>query len=91
MNRIKTQSVPKTEQKNSIDDLIIRFCYYFQQYKYNEARLLPLSRIKKMLKVADKELCTHYMQLTQIAVAPHTTKGTGVKNLMDVYEKGMNG
>lgn len=83
--KIKVQKVPKREV--SIDDTIIKFCLYFPQYKYHEARKLPFVRVVKMLKVAERERAFLLFQLTNIAAAPHTKKGSGVKRLLDIFKR----
>lgn len=85
MKVLKAQTLPKREIKS--EDLLTLFCLYFPQYKYHEARLLPYKRLIKMLTVAQKQEARKYYELTQIAAAPHTKKGSGVKKLLDRYKK----
>ncbi len=40
-----------------------------------------------MLKVVSKEEAKHLFHLTQVAAAPHTKKGSGVRNLLKHYAK----
>jgi len=40
-----------------------------------------------MLKIAQKQEAKRYYELTQIASAPHTKKGIGVKKLLDRYKR----
>lgn len=85
---IKLQRVPKSEKKERfIEDLLATFCYYFPQYKYSEAKKMPFVRIRRMLKVANREQALFMAQLVSIAAAPHTPKGSGVKRLLDHYNK----
>lgn len=91
MNVIKVQSVPKKENKTTSEDVLARFCYYFPQYTYFEARKLPVIRIRKMLAVVDIEKNKFYHEMVQVVSAPHTSKGSGVGKLLSKYEKLING
>lgn len=84
MATIKAKKIP--QKKISNDDLLAKFCYHYQQYKYSEAKKLPYKRVIKMLRVAEKEQARFLFELTQIATAPHTKKGAGVKSLLDRYK-----
>lgn len=67
------------------------FCYNYPQYTLAEARKLPFKHVQMMLKEARKEQARHYLELTQIAAAPHTKKGQGVKRLVERYKRELNG
>ena len=81
---IKVQKAPKSKVEK--DDVIARFCFYFPQYKYSEAKKLPYKRIKSMLDVAQKERAIFMYELTQIVAAPNTKKGSGVKKMLEYYK-----
>lgn len=85
MTVVKVQKIPKHEI--SFDIILSKFCYYYPQYKYHEARKLPFKRITTMLNVAHKERAEMYFELVQIASAPHTKNGIGVKRLLDRYKQ----
>lgn len=85
MNVIKVQKVPRKEI--DWDDILASFCYYFQQYKFHEAKKMPLKRIIQMLRVARREESKYFLQMTKIAASPHTKKGKGVSTLINEYSK----
>jgi len=68
-------------------EILATFCYYFPQYTLQEARSLPYRHINRMLKVAMKHKALEYLNLTQIASAPHTEKGKGVTELINNYKE----
>lgn len=85
---IKAQSIPR--RKIDVEEVLARFCYYYQQYTYSMARRLPFSRIVKMLKIAQKEQAKKYLEFVKIVAAPHSKKGAGVKKLLELYEEVIN-
>lgn len=85
MKVIKIQKIP--QKKVSIQDVLARFCFYYQQYTYEQAKKLPYIRVIRMLKVADRERAILLSELVDIAAAPHTKRGSGVGKLKSKYEK----
>lgn len=83
MARVSVQKVP--EKEVPIDRLLAQFCYYFQQYTYEEARKLPYKRIKIMLKEAGRREAENYINLLNISVAAQDTKGRNIRKLLDFY------
>lgn len=61
-------------------------CYYYPQYTYAAARKLPHKRVLLLIKTAQKMEAQRYYNLTQIAAAPHTERGKGVQDLLDLFE-----
>lgn len=88
MKILKAKRIPRKE--TSVEDIIALFCYYYQQYKYHEARKLPFKRLISMLKVAKKEYAKQMYDLTQITASPHTRKGQGVNKLLEHYKRIIN-
>lgn len=86
MVRVSAQKIPKAKPDSS-EDILARFCYYFPQYKFHEARKLPFARIIQMLKVARKCHAEEMIEMLQITNAPHTKKQAGVKNLLSYFQK----
>ncbi len=82
---IKAQRVPKKQVKPR--DTLYRFCFYFPQYKYSEARKLPAKHVIGMLEVAQKERAKTMSDFVQIVAAPHTKKGSAVKKLIKHYKE----
>jgi N-methylhydantoinase A/oxoprolinase/acetone carboxylase beta subunit len=85
MSKIKALRIPKRE--TSVEDVLATFCYLFPSYTYAEARRLPERRVSTMLKAARREQARQYLELTQIAAAPHSEKGKGVKVLIERYKR----
>lgn len=81
---IRAQKIPRKTE--SAEDTLARFCFYFQQYTYEEARKLPFKRVLKLLKIARRERARQMYELTQIASAPHTDKGAGVKKMLKYFQ-----
>lgn len=89
--RIKVQSVSKaTRKKFNGEILLAQVCYYYPQYTLDDAAKLSYRRIQVLLKVAAQQKAIEYYNLTQIAAAPHTKKGEGVKKLSDHFKKTAN-
>jgi hypothetical protein len=84
----KAKKVP--QKIGSAEETLAKFCYYFQQYTYADARKLPYRRLVKMLRVAMKERAAFLHELVEIAAAPHTKKGSGVTALRKHYSKILN-
>ncbi len=84
MKTIKAQRFPRKQVKPK--DTLYKFCFYFPQYKYSEARKLPFKHVVGMLKVAQRERAMNMLDLVQIAAAPHTKKGSAVKKLISHYK-----
>lgn len=81
---VSAQKIPK--KKITPEDTLATFCFYFQQYTYNEARKLPFIRVKKMLEIAEKERARFMYDLVQVVSAPHTKRGIGVRNMLKYFK-----
>lgn len=88
---IQAQKVPQTHAEVSFDDIVMQFCYVYQQYTYAQAKKLPFKRILKMIRVAEREDAKRYDMLTRIVSAPHTDKGKGVKTMIQLLQKIIHG
>lgn len=89
--RVKAKPIhPVSENKTSKRELWARICYHYPQYTLKEASELPIRDIKLLLKVARQIQAENKYDLTQIAAAPHTKKGSGVKKLTEYFKKQMN-
>ncbi len=82
---IKAQQVPKKTQKAV--DVLAKFCYYFPQYTFNQAKKMPYKRVSQMLSVVRKERAKFKSDLVKIVTAPHTKKGKGVTNLIQYFKE----
>lgn len=86
--RVKAQSVySASANKTKKRELWATVCYHYPQYTLKEASELSARDIKLLLKIADKIEAQRLFDLTQIAAAPHTKKGSGVKKLTEHYRK----
>lgn len=79
------------DSTDSTRELLATLCFYYPQYTYTKARQLSYHRVQLLVKTARKIEATRFYNLTQIAAAPHTEKGSGVKNLLEHFEAQMNG
>lgn len=86
---IKAAKIPtKTE---SAEDFLSRFCFYYPRYSYNQAKRMPVKRIKEMLKIVEKEQAKFMLNLLSIVTAPKTKKGKGVGKLQSYFKNIING
>lgn len=85
--RIKVQQVKTKSQRLNTEELLAQVCYHYPQYTLNDAAKLSYRRITLLLKVAQQQKAIEYYNLTQIAAAPHTKKGEGVKKLTEHFKK----
>lgn len=86
---VTVQVAPIPKKKVNARELLAELCYYYPQYTLAAARRLPAKDVILLLKVARKKRGEMYLNLTQIAAAPHTKKGMGVKSLTSKYQKVM--
>lgn len=85
---IQAQSVALAQNdKTSNREMWARVCYYYPQYTLEQASKLPVRDIKLLLHTANKIHAQNMYDLVQIAAAPHTKKGSGVKKLVEHYKK----
>ena len=85
--RIKVQRVKSSHNKINVEELLAQVCYHYPQYTLDEAARLSYRRVNLLLKVAQKQQAIEFYNLTQIAAAPHTKKGEGVKKLTEHFKK----
>lgn len=89
--RIKVQSVRSAVQSLKGEELLAQVCYYYPQYTLQTAALLSYRQVVLLLKTANKLKAVDYYNLVQIAAAPQTKKGEGVKKLSEHFKKLANG
>ncbi len=85
MATVQVASIPK--KKVNARELLGELCWYYPQYTLAAARQLPARDVMLLLKIARKKEAEKYLNLTQIAAAPHTKKGVGIKRLSSRYQK----
>lgn len=88
MATIPVAPIPKRKIKSR--ELLAEFCYYYSRYSFQEAKLLPAKDVFLLLNKARQKDAERYLHLTQIAAAPHTKKGRGVKKLINQYQRIIN-
>jgi hypothetical protein len=84
---IQVQRAPSVEVSTSWVELLTTLCYYYPQYTLAHARRLPHKYVIALLKTARRMEAQKYHNLTQIAAAPHTKNGEGVKTLISHFEE----
>lgn len=77
---------PEIDPNREVEDLLASFCYHFPQYPYHIAKKLSFSRVKRMLKVAQREHAKNMIDLLNIQLAPHSKKGKA-QNLLEYFKK----
>lgn len=83
---IKAQKIPRPELEFHPDEVIGRFCYYFPQYTFAQAKRMPLKVINKMLKLVEREKAKDFLFLTRIVGAPHSKNGNLYKSLIEYFK-----
>jgi hypothetical protein len=68
-------------------DLYAMVCYFYPQYQLPEASKLPARDLYLLIKTAQKMEAIKMFNFTQIAAAPHSKKGSGVKKLADHFKR----
>lgn len=87
MAEIRVQKVTPDYKKRSRRELYATVCFYYPQYRLDEVQKLPARDIQLLLDMASRIEAQQMYSLTQIAAAPHTEKGKGVKSLLDHFKK----
>jgi hypothetical protein len=82
---IKAASLER--ETRSKREIYAEVCYYYPQYTLKDAQLLPARDIALLLVTAHRVEARNNYNLTQIAAAPHTKKGEGVKKLLDHFKQ----
>jgi hypothetical protein len=81
---IKVKKIPRKEI--STGDILGRFIYYYPQYTYRQARLMPYKRIVQLLNVADREYAIRMLDLINIVAAPHSKDNSAINNLISNFK-----
>lgn len=81
---------PDNEKTLTKRELWAEVAYNYPQYTLKQASELSTRDVKLLLRIARREKAVEYFNLTQIAAAPHTEKGKGVKKLTDNFRKQIN-
>lgn len=86
---VKAKPLPK--EKVDALSLFAELCYHYPQYRMIDRRRLPHKHVLLLLKTARKIEAQRMYNLTNIVAAPHTKKGSGVKQLLSHFREAMNG
>ena len=88
---IVAKPINKTRSREATNrDIWASICYYYPQYTLREASQLSSRDIRLLLATAKRLEAQKMLQLVQIAAAPYTKKGKGVKDLINHYQKELN-
>ena len=87
MADVRVKPVSVVPKRESLRELYALVCWYYPQYTLKDVQNLPGRDVQLLLKTASKMEARQYLALTQIAAAPHTKKGQGVKNLITEFKK----
>lgn len=86
MARIKVQPVASKGAGLSKRELYATVCWYYPQYQLHQVQALSARDLNLLLKTAQRQEARMLLNLTQIAAAPHTKNGQGVKNLIQKFK-----
>lgn len=85
---VKALPIPRNQGKKLTNrEMWATICYYYPQYNLEEASRLSVRDLKLLLRVAEKMEANKRYEYLQIVTAPHTEKGSGVKELSEYYRK----
>jgi len=87
MAEIVVQKVQKNNSRSSKRELYAMVCYYYSQYTLKEAAKLTARDINLLITTARKIEAQKMYNLTQIAAAPHTKNGNGVKSILKHFKR----
>lgn len=81
-------AVAKVESKDLLKrDVYAQVCYHYPQYNLKDVEQMPNRDVALLLKTANRIEGARMLHLTQIAAAPHTEKGSGVKKLTKHFKE----
>ena len=84
---VKNKNPNGKDDDNSNRRTYALVCYYYPQYKLEDVEQMPARDVNLLISTAHKQKAIEYMNHVQIAAAPHTKKGEGIKKLIDAYKK----
>lgn len=87
MATVKAKRLSAVKGRNQTKrELYATVCYYYAQYTLKDAQALPARDLNLLISTAQKIEAMRMHNLTQIAAAPHTKDGKGVKKLLDHFK-----
>lgn len=84
---VKNKNPKSDDSENSNRQTYALVCYFYPQYKLEDVEQMPARDVNLLITTAHKQRAIDYMNHVQIAAAPHTKNGEGVKKLIDQYKK----
>lgn len=88
----KAPSAASSDRESFIAaDILTKLCYFYPRYSLEEARKLPYRHVARLIRTANRERAIHYLNLTQIATAPHIKGGDLYKDLTTKFGDLANG
>lgn len=88
MARIEVQKPHKvSKSSDGKRELYATVCYFYPQYKLKDIQEMPARDIQLLINTAQKYKSIDMYNLTNIAAAPHTKNGKGVKKLAEHFKK----
>lgn len=84
---VKNKNPKSEDESNSNRRIYALVCYFYPQYKLEDVEQMPARDVNLLINTAHKQKAVEYMNQVQIAAAPHTKKGEGIKKLIDEYKK----
>ncbi len=86
---VKVIKVAKVSEKkdNEILRTLATLCYYYPAYTLRHARNIPYKHVLVLISQARRLEAAQFYNQVQIAAAPHSKKGVGVKKLLKHFEK----
>lgn len=82
MAEIKVKKVPERAPPTS-QEILATFCFYYQQYTYEQAKQLPYRRISSFLKIARKQQAQKMLDLTRVIAGASSSKG--LENVLSYF------
>ena len=79
--------VAQNTKKITNRELWATLCYYYPQYKLEEASRLAVRDLKLLIRIAEKIKARDKYDYVQIVAAPHSKKGEGVKELTEQFKR----
>lgn len=83
---VKAKSV-NTSKAPDAEEVFAELCFYYPQYRMSQRHFLSHKYTMLLLKVARRKEAERMYNLTNIAAAPHTKKGQGVKKLLTHFKR----
>lgn len=92
MAEVRVQRVEQAPQgKLTKRELYAMLCYYYPQYKLQDAQNMPARDLNLLIRTARKIEGAKMYDLTLIVASPNSSDKDSVKNLLDQFAKRAKG